>query len=355
MTSRVHGATTTGTRSVLVVRSDNDGDVLLAGPAIRAVAAQASVTLLCGTRGHHAAGLLLGVDRIVVRDLPWIDLQAQQITWPWITSLVADLQDLAIDEAIILTSFHQSPLPTALLLRAAGMGRITAISEDYPGSLLDVRLPPVPDEHEVTRGLRVAREAGFPLPADDDGRLHIRSEFTDGVARSSAVVVHPGASVSTRGIPAGVARKTVEELANHGIKVLVTGSPAERNLTALVADGNGKDLGGETRDLADLAAVLAGAGALIVGNTGPAHLAASVQTPVVSVFAPVVPWSSWRPFGVPTTRFGDQSATCAGTRARSCPLPGHPCVSSLEPSALALAARDHLERETAWTSAHSMS
>ena len=40
---------------VLVARLDNDGDVLLAGPAIRAVAAGSDhVTLLCGPRGAAA-------------------------------------------------------------------------------------------------------------------------------------------------------------------------------------------------------------------------------------------------------------------------------------------------------------
>ena len=42
----------------------------------------------------------------------------------------------------MLTSFHQSPLPTALVLRLAGVARITGASVDYPGSLLDVRLRP---------------------------------------------------------------------------------------------------------------------------------------------------------------------------------------------------------------------
>ena len=47
----------------LVVRLDSDGDVLLAGPAVRAVAAGAGhVTLLCGPRGRAAAELLPGVD-----------------------------------------------------------------------------------------------------------------------------------------------------------------------------------------------------------------------------------------------------------------------------------------------------
>ncbi|HZG88708.1 MAG TPA: glycosyltransferase family 9 protein, partial [Pseudonocardia sp.] len=36
---------------VLVVRLDGAGDVVLAGPAVRAIAARAEVTLLCGPAG----------------------------------------------------------------------------------------------------------------------------------------------------------------------------------------------------------------------------------------------------------------------------------------------------------------
>lgn len=43
------------TRRALVVRLDSDGDVLLAGPAVRAVATTAEVTLLCGPAGAKAA------------------------------------------------------------------------------------------------------------------------------------------------------------------------------------------------------------------------------------------------------------------------------------------------------------
>ncbi|NEC78268.1 glycosyltransferase family 9 protein, partial [Streptomyces sp. SID7958] len=65
------------------------------------------------------------------------------------------------------------------------------------------------------------------------------------------------------------------------------------------------------------------------GNTGPAHLAAAVGTPVVSLFAPVVPAGRWRPYGVPCVLLGDQNAPCAGTRARTCPVPGHPCLDGV--------------------------
>ena len=56
---------------VLYARLDNDGDVLLQGPAIRAVAARAErVTLLCGPRGRRAAELLPGVDALHVFRAP---------------------------------------------------------------------------------------------------------------------------------------------------------------------------------------------------------------------------------------------------------------------------------------------
>ncbi|UNX56515.1 glycosyltransferase family 9 protein [Georgenia sp. TF02-10] len=89
----------------------------------------------------------------------------------------------------------------------------------------------------------------------------------------------------------------------------------------------------------ELAAVLAGADAVVVGNTGPAHLAAAVGTPVVSLFSPVVPAERWAPWGVPTVLLGDQDAACRGSRARECPVPGHPCLTSVTPAEVVAAVR----------------
>jgi len=68
---------------------------------------------------------------------------------------------------------------------------------------------------------------------------------------------------------------------------------------------------------------------VVVGNTGPAHLAAAVGTPVVSLFSPVVPAVRWRPWGVRHELLGDQRAACAGSRARVCPVAGHPCLDGV--------------------------
>ncbi|MGI8876960.1 MAG: glycosyltransferase family 9 protein [Egibacteraceae bacterium] len=338
---------------VLIARLDNDGDVLLAGPAVRAVAASADqVTLWCGPRGRAAGALLPGVDVLFTHAVPWIDPQPEPVERTAMLALVEALAGVGADEAIVLTSFHQSPLPTALLLRMAGLRRVVATSVDYPGSLLDVRHRVDEDVHEVERSLSLVAELGYRLPAGDLGTLAVAlpQDDTANPAREAGyVVVHPGASVPARAWEPQRCAATVDALLASGWRVVVTGSPSETDLTARVAGPTRPgvtDLGGTTT-FATLARVLAGAAAVVVGNTGPAHLAAAVGTPVVSLYAPTVPAARWRPWGVPHELLGDQRIACAGCRAQVCPLPGHPCLDAVLPDDVVaavrrlLAGRDH--------------
>jgi ADP-heptose:LPS heptosyltransferase len=322
-------------KHVLIVRLDSDGDVLLSGPSVRAVAASAGrVTYLAGPRGRQAADLLPGVYEVIVHRAGWIDPDLEPVNRARVLGLVDELASREIDEAFVLTSFHQSPLPAALLLRLAGVPVVAATSVDFPGSLLDVRHSITDDLHEVERSLSLVETLGYRLPPGDDGRLAVcrplRGQFP---LPSPYVVVHPGASVPARAWGAQPNSALVEELVARGRRVVVTGSRGETDLTARVA-GEARaevlDLGGRTT-LAQLTEVLAVADAVVVGNTGPAHLAAAVGTPVVSLFAPVVPAVRWRPWRVPHVLLGDQRAPCANTRARICPLPGHPCLGSVAP------------------------
>jgi ADP-heptose:LPS heptosyltransferase len=315
---------------VLAVRLDNDGDVLLAGPAIRALAHGADrVTLLCGPRGRRAAELLPEVDEVIVWRAPWIDPEPDPVDRADVLALVDRLAALRLDAGVIFGSFHQSPLPTALVLRMAGVPFLAATSVDYPGSLLDVRHRISDDVHEVERALDLAAAAGFPAPPGDEGELRVRRDLAPFLGEFD-VVVHPGASVPARAWGPDRCAALVDALVARGRRVAVTGAPAEEALTALVAGPPRPeviDLGGRTT-LAELAEVLAAARCVVVGNTGPAHLAAAVGTPVVSLFAPTVPPVRWRPWRVPhALHFID--VPCAGCRARHCPVPGHPCVDDV--------------------------
>ncbi|MDM4718381.1 HAD-IIIA family hydrolase [Micromonospora sp. WMMA1363] len=319
--------------TVLVVRSDSAGDVLVTGPAIRAVAAHAErVVLLCGPRGRAAAQLLPGVGEIIEHRLPWIDPAPAPVDPDDIAALAHRLAAVAADEAVIFTSYHQSPLPLALLLRTVGVGRIAAISDDYPGSLLDVRHRVPAGVPEPERALSLAASAGFALPEHDDPTLRLRPvrAAPPRLGPPGYVVVHPGSAAQARGLPPELARAIVRALTDAGHRVVVTGGANEAELTGRVAGGEAVDLGGAT-GLAELAATVAGAAAVVVGNTGPAHLAAAYGVPVVSLFAPTVPFGQWGPWRVPTVRLGDAGAACRDTRAARCPVPGHPCLSRITP------------------------
>lgn len=315
----------------LVVRLDSLGDVLVTGPAVRALAATSShLTFLAGPRGAAAAELLPGVDEVLTFTAPWITAEPPPVDPADVDALRTTLAERSFDRAVIFTSFHQSALPTALVLRLAGVPWIGAISEHYPGTLLDLRHPEPADQPEPERMLELALACGGVLPPGDDGRLEVRLDRSEPVVRAPYVVLHPGASVPARAWPAELFRVTCAALVELGHRVLVTGAPDERELTAFVADGGGIDVGGRI-DVPGLARVLADADAVVVGNTGPAHLAAAVGTPVVSLFAPTVPRERWAPYGGRVVVLGDQDAPCAGSRATTCPVPGHPCLTSVRP------------------------
>lgn len=329
---------------VLLARLDSMGDVLLTGGAVRAVAARAEVTMLVG-RGHaQVARLLPGVDRVLEFEAPWVVFDPPPVHPPAVEDLVRRIRAEQVDQALIFTSFHQSPLPLALLLRMAELGWIGAISEDYPGSLLDLRHRVPDDLHEAERNLSLVSAAGFT--ADDHGaELAIRRPLPASITTirrrligdEPYVVFHPGAATSARRPTAEAARTLVAALVEAGHRVVVTGSAAESTLTGYVAAGQPADrvidLGGRC-DLPTLAAVLDQARCVVAPNTGPAHLAAAVGTPVVSLFAPVVSAGRWLPYGVPVRLLGDQDASCRGTRARTCPTAGHPCLSTITPAQL---------------------
>jgi ADP-heptose:LPS heptosyltransferase len=127
------------------------------------------------------------------------------------------------------------------------------------------------DVPEAARGLSVAAAAGFHLPDEDDGLLAVRRQLPDsthltGGAAGSYVVLHPGTSVAARFWPPARWADTAALLAERHRRVVVTGSFAQRALTAPVAASGSIDLGGRTT-LVQLAAVLDGAEAVVVANT----------------------------------------------------------------------------------------
>ncbi|MFF6995274.1 glycosyltransferase family 9 protein [Streptomyces sp. NPDC008313] len=315
----------------LVVRLDGIGGVLLAGPAVRAVATGSThVTLLCGPRGAPAARMLPHVDDVVVWRAPWEGPGAPAVHEADLDGLVDRLRQAAYDVALVLTAAHSSPLPAALVLRMAHVPRIGGDSHAPAGSLLDVRHRRQPGRHEARAGLDTAGAMGFLPGPGDTGLLRVlpAPDTATLTGNGPYIAVHPGAGAPSRTWDPDRFAETVSVLADAGHRVVVTGGPDERALTRHVSGDTGVDLGGRT-DLRMLAGVLRGADVLVAGNTGPAQLAAATGTPVVSLFSPVVPADHWNPYGVPGVILGDQHSACAESRAHHCPVREHPCLNEV--------------------------
>jgi ADP-heptose:LPS heptosyltransferase len=197
-------------------------------------------------------------------------------------------------------------------LRAAAPRRLIAFAcGDHPGPAWR------PHEHEVARWCRLLAESG--VPADPrDLRLELAAPY------HGATIVHPGAASAARRWPPERWAAVVRAATAAGHRVIVTGGPDERALAEAVAAGGEAEVRAGTTDLAQLAELVAGAGRVLCGDTGVAHLATAFGIPSVVLFGPTPPAEWGPPPGDPRHR-----VLWAGRR-------GDPHAGSPDPGLLAI-------------------
>ena len=149
------------------------------------------------------------------------------------------------------------------------------------------------EEHERDRWCRLLTSYGIPAdPAD------LRLPPPAGPSPApGAVVLHPGAGAPSRCWPVGRYAAVAAGLRARGRRVVVTGGPGEEALVtarAGHADVPAEDVLAGGLPFGTLAALVAGARAVVSGDTGIAHLAVAYGTPSVTLFGPVPP-SRWGP------------------------------------------------------------
>lgn len=258
----------------MVLRALGLGDFLTAVPALRALAAAFPEhrRVLAAPAALEPLVRLSGAVDEVVDTAPLTPL------------------DPCLRAADVAVNLHGRGPESHRILVATEPQRLIAFAHpDVPES---VEGPPwAANEHEVRRWCRLLQSSGLPAdPADLD--LPAPPHTPHG-----ATVVHPGAASAARRWPterwAEVARHEVEE----GRRVVVTGSDAERALAGEVAERAGLRsdavLAGRT-SLPELAATVAGAGAVLCGDTGVAHLATAFGIPSIVLFGPTPP-ALWGP------------------------------------------------------------
>ncbi|HVF64085.1 MAG TPA: glycosyltransferase family 9 protein, partial [Casimicrobiaceae bacterium] len=125
-------------RSLLVVRLDGMGDLLMTTPALRALKERAParrLTLLTSAAGAIVGRHLPYIDAVMVYAAPWAK-NAVASTTAANVAVLETLRAARYDGAIIFTVCTQSALPSALMLLLAGVHRRLAYARQNPYALL---------------------------------------------------------------------------------------------------------------------------------------------------------------------------------------------------------------------------
>ncbi|MFL5699339.1 MAG: glycosyltransferase family 9 protein [Ktedonobacteraceae bacterium] len=326
-------------KNILAVRLDNIGDVVMLGPALRAVketSPQARLTLLASPAGSTAVPLLPWIDDVITWRPIWQDVGGCMPFHPARErELISMLAERQFDAALIFTSFSQTPHTPGYVCYLAGIPLRAGESKEFGGSTLTTELQASPDDlHQVERNLRLVEHLGFVargrrlmLAIPEDARQAVPSllERVGLDPDAPFLLVHPGASAQARRYPVERFGIVARLLTRRGWPILVTGVEREAVLLAELIQ-HAPDarclVGGVT--LAEYAALVERAALVICNDTLPMHLADAVGTPEVVLFSGTDYEEQWRPRAT-AHRLLRRPTSCHPCYLFECPI-GLPCL-----------------------------
>jgi lipopolysaccharide heptosyltransferase II len=337
-------------RRLLCVRLDSLGDVLMCTPAMRALREahpERRLSLLTSPTAAPALPFIPELDDALVYEAPWMkgspdrDPQAD-------LDFAARLAEHNFDAAVIFNSYSQSPLPAALLCYLARIPLRLGYCHENPYQLLTDWLPdPEPDSvirHEVRRQLDLAAHIGchpsstrmsFAVPEADLGTVRERLAGFGIDAERPWILLHAGASAPSRRYPVTHWAEAIRQLNRRlGCPMVLTGSADEVALVDAIREACGvavHSLAGQL-SLGELGAALKLANVVACNNTGPAHIAAAVGTPLVDLYAMTNPQHT--PWQV-RNRLLYHDVPCRFCMKSVCPQGHNECLTKIAPERVA--------------------
>jgi lipopolysaccharide heptosyltransferase II len=347
---------------ILCVRLDSLGDVLMCTPAIRALRDSRrgrSITLLTSPGGAQAVPFIPELDGVIEYQAPWMKSSAAHDPTADIV-FANQLAQQGFDAAVIFTSYSQSALPAAFLCYLAGIPLRIAHCRENPYQLLTdwvAESEPEPVvRHEVRRQLDLVAQAGcgtdnsrlsFALRDADLAAVRARLLRSGIEADRRWVLLHPGASAPSRRYPArhwvDVIRLLDQRL---GWPLVLTGGADEAPLIDEIREACGvavHSLAGEL-SLGEMGAALRLATIVVSNNTGPAHIAAAVGTPLVDLYALTNPQHT--PWQV-RHRVLYHDVPCRFCQKSVCPQGHNDCLAKIPPARVVEAVCGLLDLDTA--------
>jgi heptosyltransferase-2/heptosyltransferase-3 len=321
-------------RRVLVLKPDALGDVLLATPALRRLRAGLPDAEIIGMVGPWSRVIWAGnSDLDALHDLPFPGFNRTSDPNPHLPrprqSLAATLRPywLLLRYAALLRRYRYD---AALLLRddhwwgatlvaLAGIPRRIGHAHPLCAPFLSDALPYDPAEHVSRQSLAVVEmfldakgfnsdtveplSIAFPLRFDPSHTAQVWADqwMAEHVSLGERLVaIHPGASGPTKAWPPERWAALADTLSDRGLRVVLTGGPAEAALAAQVAASMRQpalSVAGAT-SVGELAALLGRAALVVGGDTGPLHVAVSQAASTIHLFGPSDP-GRFGPWGDP--------------------------------------------------------
>ncbi|MGN6438214.1 MAG: glycosyltransferase family 9 protein [Agriterribacter sp.] len=285
-------------KRILCIRPDNMGDLVMSGPAFRALKESfgSHITLLTSSAGSPVVPFLPAVDDVIVSDLPWVKLQHCEAD---VCRLAERLKAQHFDAAIIFTVYSQSALPAALLAYLANIPLRLAYCRENPYELLThwavEKEPFSMIRHQVERDLELVRTIGAHT-GDHHLMLTGFSGFEAGMkkklfsrlgSQQPYLVVHAGVSEQKREYPVANWRALLTAIAvSTNLPMVCSGSGKDAGLISAIANGIPlvHRVDGELC-IGEWICLIANARALVSVNTAAIHIAAAVQCPTMVLYA----------------------------------------------------------------------
>lgn len=346
-------------KRILVVQPNWVGDAVMATPTLRAIRELYPDAQISYLMRRYVKPMYTG--------LPWADKLITYRTGKTkakagkgqFFDLAARLRARKFDLAIVLPNSFKS----ALICKMAGIDRIVGYERDGRGFLLSDKLLPVKDRGKfiptpiVKYYMGIAsylgshsRDLKLELAVTPSERREAEEVLTRaGIpaepvrATGPTILLNPGAQYGAAKcwLPqyfAQLADQMIEEL---GATVLISTAPRER----AIADAINRHMKHAAVDLARAGCTLGAlkeivrrSDLMVTNDTGPRHIAAAFDVPVVTIFGPTHP--QWTEIYFPKERKLAVKVFCGPCQKKTCPL-DHRCMTRLTP-AMVLSASNEL-------------
>ena len=238
--------------------------------------------------------------------------------------------------------------------RRVGLGRGQAREMSYIFYTETARLAR-PKMSRVERGLALVAQLGvstegatssLPERADDAAYVEefLRTLAPAGAAATAPAVIFPGTSrvqAYKRYPPANFARAADQIARQTGAPIVVAWGPGEQEIASEVVGAMAMPaVLSPSLTLGQLTALIRRARVFVAGDTGPMHIAWTVDTPLVAVYGPTDP-----EVNQPGGRFSEiayDRVFCSPCRNRGCIA--RTCLEHLDPALVARAAHSVIQR-----------